>query len=299
MHQQLSQKDRGREVYERAQGFISKNNRSNYIEGQVSKLKAAKEKAYRNFAKFMIKYSKGFTELKTKPEDAIVCYHNDRESFEKIGSIDKELYKRVLSASRLSKIPFMVLTKETENKYFVPIVSKNSKLDNGCKKSCTKLDGIISDIEKLRHESKSINIDLEEGTTLLTQIDEERKRMRGEYEFMMTNLEGAKETRSALKERCGEMRSNLQPHIEYLSRAGLSFDFIKRLTPNQIEELSKAKPEIKDYFNHDIAQLIEESKCADSLEQSVAHLSTEVSSLDSKLKRFEGVSNELRQTVKS
>jgi len=299
MHQQLSQKDRGRGVYERAQGFISKNNRSRYIENQVSKLRAAKERAYHNFAKLMIEYSKGFTELKTKPEEAIVCYHNDRESFEKIGSIDKELYKRILSAGMLSKIPVMVLTKETENKSFVPIVSKKSKLDNGCKKSCTKLDGIISDIEKLRHESRSISIDFGEGATLLTQIDEERKRMRGEYEFMMTNLEGAKETRSALKERCIEMRSNLQPHIEYLSRAGLSFDFIKRLTPDQIEELSKAKPDIKDYFNHDIAQLIEESKCADSLEQSVAHLSTEVSSLDSKLKRFEGVSNELRQIVKS
>jgi hypothetical protein len=62
--------------------------------------------------------------------------------------------------------------------------------------------------------------------------------------------------------------------------------------------MSKTKPEIKDYFNHDITQLIEESKCADSLEQSVAHLSTEVSLLDSELKRFEGVSNELRQIVK-
>jgi hypothetical protein len=296
MHQQLS---KNREVYERAQDFISKVNRSNYIEGQVSKLKAAKEKTYRDFAKFMIKYSKGFTELKTKPEDAIVCYHNDRESFEKIGSIDKELYERILSSSRLSKIPIMVLTKETENKFFVPIVSKKSKLENDCKKSCTKLDGIISDMEKLRHKSRKINIDLGEGTTLLTQIDAERKRMRGEYEFMMTNLEGAKEMRSALKERCIEMRSNLQPSIQYLSRAGLSFDFIKRLTPDQIEAMSKTKPGVNDYFNYDVVQLIEESKSADNLDKAIAHLSTESNSLDSELKRFEDASDELRQIVKS
>jgi len=104
--------------------------------------------------------------------------------------------------------------------------------------------------------------------------------------------------RSTLKERCGEMRSNLQPSIQYLSRAGLSFDFIKRLTPDQIEAMSKTKPGVNDYFNYDVVQLIEESKCADNLEQSIAHLSTESNSLDNELKRFEDLSNELRQIVK-
>ena len=293
----MLQVSENRGVYERAQGFISQVNRSRYIESQISKLRAAKERAYHNFAKLMLDYSRRFTKFKTKPEDAIICYHNDRESFERINNIDKELYDYILSTSRSSKIPVMVLPQETERKFFIPLINKNTKLDNGCKKICAKLDGIISDIEKLRQEGRDMNIDLKQGATLLTQIDEESKKLRSEYEFEMTNLEGAKETRSVLQERCKGMRSDLQPHIQCLSRAGLSFDFIKRLTPHQIEELSKTKPEIGNYFNHDIVQLIEESKCTDDVDLSVTHLSTQVCSLGSELKRFEDASNELRHVV--
>ena len=293
----LQQVLENRGVYERAQDFISQINRSKYIESQISKLRAAKERVYRNFAKFMLEYSKGFAEFKTKPEDAIVCYHKDTESFERINGIDKKLYESILGGSKASELPVMVLTRESERKSFVPVLNKNSKISNDCKKVCAKLDGIISDMEKLRQESRGISIDPKEGTTLLTQIDEESKRLRSEYEFEMTNLEGARETRIVLQERCREMKSDLQPHIQSLSKVGLSFDFIKKLTPQQIEELSKAKPEIRNYFNHDIVQLIEESKCADDMDLSVTHLSTQVCSLGSELKRFEDASNELRHMV--
>jgi len=291
------------EVYERGQQLVHDFNRFNNIKNDVSKLEKAKERTYQEFSKLIMEWTRKRTKLEFNPIPIALFYHKDEESYGQIDEIGKVLLKSAISQSKITRMPVILIGCEKKLEKFstiVPIMKKGSYWDKRREKLCGKLDKTISNIKRLRSESENINIDLKERENLLTKMSEKYEKLYRKHSFIEWSLEEARETRDILQEKYEEKRDKLQPKIKGLLKCGVALDVFKEWYYDQkvIEEVSKIKPEIIDYWrDEDIIQLVEESKNIDNLNQTITVLSGKTSLFEKELKRVENLTVKLKQIV--